>query len=81
MPEIETTFEGALGELEAIVKGLEEGKVNLEDAVSAYERGMALKTFCEDKLRQARLRVEQIALSSTGDLTLSGVPTDQTGDL
>ena len=69
MSEPEITFEAALGELEALVKRLEDGQVNLEDAVSYYERGMALKTFCEDKLRQARLRVEQVALSSNGDVT------------
>ena len=69
MSEPEITFEAALSELEALVKRLEDGQVNLEDAVSYYERGMALKTFCEDKLRHARLRVEQVALSSNGDVS------------
>ena len=32
------SFEEALQELEAIVRRLEEGKTNLEDAIKAYER-------------------------------------------
>ena len=37
------SFEDALAELEGIVRGLEEGKGNLEDSIGAYERGAALK--------------------------------------
>ncbi len=35
------SFEEALTELEQIVRGLEAGKVKLDEAVGAYERGAA----------------------------------------
>ena len=59
-------FEGAIEELESIVKRLEEGKVPLEESVAIYERGEALKRRCEEVLRQAEARVEKITLDATG---------------
>jgi exodeoxyribonuclease VII small subunit len=63
------SFEDSLRELETIVRRLEEGKTNLEDAMNAYERGAALKVHCEKKLQNARLRVEQIVVGPDGSLT------------
>jgi exodeoxyribonuclease VII small subunit len=54
------TFEKAMGELESLVRRLEEGRLSLEDAISSYERGTALRTHCEAKLRAAKLKVEQV---------------------
>jgi exodeoxyribonuclease VII small subunit len=54
------SFEEALGELESIVQRLEKGELGLEDAIATYERGVGLKRRCEDKLRDAQLRVEKI---------------------
>ena len=71
MSDLPPNFEAALKELESIVKRLEEGQVELEDAVVAYERGMALKTFCEEKLRQARMRIDKISFSETGKAALT----------
>ena len=48
------TFERAIEELEAIVKRLEEGKVPLEESVTIYERGEALKRRCEELLTPGR---------------------------
>jgi exodeoxyribonuclease VII small subunit len=64
------SFEEALKELENLVRQLEEGQISLEQAVSAYERGMKLKNHCEEKLRQARMRVEQITLTPENDVLL-----------
>lgn len=67
MTTLETmSFEQALQELETIVRRLEEGKTNLDEAISAYERGAALRAHCEKKLKDARLRVEQIVVKSDG---------------
>jgi exodeoxyribonuclease VII small subunit len=62
------SFEQALGELEEIVRGLESGKAPLEESIDAYEKGVALKKFCEKKLADARLKVEKITLSPDGSL-------------
>jgi exodeoxyribonuclease VII small subunit len=60
------SFEEALAELERIVRGLEGGQQRLEDAISAYERGSALRRHCETKLREAEMRVEKIVTGGNG---------------
>lgn len=62
-------FEAALAELEAIVRNLEGGKISLEDSISAYERGMALKAHCESKLRDAQMKIEKISIGTNGTAT------------
>ena len=64
------SFEDALAALEAIVRGLEGGQQKLEDAISAYERGAALKKHCEAKLAAAEARVQAIVARADGTLTL-----------
>jgi exodeoxyribonuclease VII small subunit len=66
-PEIaQLSFEDALKELEAIVRKIEEGRSGLDDAISAYERGVLLKLHCEAKLKDAQSKIEQISLSQDG---------------
>ena len=62
-------FEQAIEELESIVKRLEEGKVPLEESVTIYERGEALKRRCEELLRAAEARVDKITLDAGGKPT------------
>lgn len=64
----ELTFEAALKELEGIVKRLEEGGVDLEDSIVLYERGQALKSHCEKKLKSAESRLEKIVHGAGGVL-------------
>ena len=54
----EMSFERALKELEAIVGRLERGDVELEESISIYERGEALKEHCDRLLKQAEAKVE-----------------------
>lgn len=63
------TFEDALTELDEIVRALESGATPLEESIKSYERGMALKSHCEARLKDARLRVEKITLSADGKPT------------
>ena len=60
------SFEDALAELEKIVTALESGKAPLEDSINAYERGMALKLHCENKLAAAQEKIEKITLAPDG---------------
>jgi len=64
------SFEDALSALEAIVRGLESGQQKLEDAITAYERGAALKKHCESKLAEAEARVQAIVARADGTLAL-----------
>ena len=54
------SFEDALKELEGIVQQLERGQVKLDEAITAYERGALLKRHCEQKLAEAKMKVEKI---------------------
>jgi exodeoxyribonuclease VII small subunit len=60
------SFEDALAELEEIVRRLESGAARLDEAISAYERGAALKGHCEAKLHEAQARVEKIVVGPGG---------------
>ena len=62
------SFEDALAELEQIVRGLEGGQQKLEDAITAYERGAALRKHCETKLAEASL---DLALSPPGSTAVT----------
>ena len=64
------TFEEALQKLEMMVRELETGQTKLDDAVEVYEKAMALKKFCEEKLKAAELKIEKIEADQNGNLTL-----------
>jgi exodeoxyribonuclease VII small subunit len=68
-------FETALKELESLVKDMESGKITLEESVTAYERGMALKAHCEQKLQSAKMKIEKIMVGADNNLT--AVPFDE----
>jgi exodeoxyribonuclease VII small subunit len=70
------SFEAALSELEKIVRKLEDGKANLEDAIGAYERGALLKKHCEGKLKEAKARVDKISLGAGGGAKLEPAALD-----
>lgn len=60
------SFEDALTELEKIVRQLEGGAGDLKTSIDSYERGMALKKYCEAKLKEAQGRIEKITVSEGG---------------
>jgi exodeoxyribonuclease VII small subunit len=51
------TFEKALEELESLVARMEEGKLPLEESLTAYQRGAELIKYCESKLSDAQARI------------------------
>ncbi len=59
-------FEGAIAELESIVKKLEEGDIPLEQSLALYERGVQLSRFCHARLEEAEQRIE--VLTDRGEL-------------
>ncbi len=60
------SFEEAMAELETIVRQLENGKVRLDDAVAAYERGIQLKNFCAEKLNDAKSKIDKLIIGTDG---------------
>jgi exodeoxyribonuclease VII small subunit len=65
-PIAEMSFEEALAELERVVEALEGGEVPLDRSIALYERGEALRQHCEQKLRDAELKVEKITEGRDG---------------
>ena len=55
-----TDFEAALGELEKIVEKMEAGEQTLEEALKSFQRGVELARNCQQGLKQAEQRVEQL---------------------
>lgn len=60
------SFEEALAELEGIVRTLEAGQGRLEEAVTQYERGAALRRHCEALLAAAEQKVQAIVETQAG---------------
>lgn len=68
-PVEEMSFEEAMAELDRVVSALERGDVPLEKSIEIYERGLALKKRCEDRLKIAEEKVEQLTLDGEGNPT------------
>ncbi len=66
------TFDAALGDLEEVVQALEGGHLQLEEALSLFERGMRLAQVCQEALDRAELRVRQLVTpdDEAGELTV-----------
>jgi exodeoxyribonuclease VII small subunit len=60
------SFEEALAALESIVQQLERGDVPLDQSISLYERGEALRAACQQRLDAAQARIEKIVSGADG---------------
>ncbi len=67
------SFEEALAELEEIVKKIDTGEESLSQAVSSFERGVALKNHCEKMLKDAKLKIEKITLNNENELEFTEI--------
>jgi exodeoxyribonuclease VII small subunit len=61
-------FEVALGELEQVVEQLESGDLSLEDSLAAFEKGVGLVKYCNQKLSEVEKRVEILLKDKEGKL-------------
>ena len=60
-PDNDAGFEVLLSRLEAVVERLERENLRLDDALAAYEEGVALVRQCNDLLDRAELRIEELS--------------------
>ena len=60
------SFEDALRQLEEIVARLESGDASLDESITLYSRGDALRAQCEARLKDAQARIEKITLGGDG---------------
>jgi exodeoxyribonuclease VII small subunit len=63
-------FEAALEELEEVVERLESGELSLEDSLAAFEKGVGLVRFCNQKLNEVEKKIEMLVKDKEGKLQL-----------
>ena len=54
------TFESAMAELEDLVEKMEDGELTLDESLKAFERGVVLTRLCQNELKNAALKVQQL---------------------
>ena len=67
----EHNFEQALAELEDVVEQLESGALPLDDSLAAFEKGVGLVKFCNQKLNEVEKKVEVLLKDKEGRLQLT----------
>lgn len=72
-----STFEGAMGELEALVEAMENDQLPLEDLVAHYEKGAGLLRHCEKVLSSAKERIELIEVGNSSEKDLASSPEEE----
>ena len=68
---IEQNFEQALAELEEVVEQLESGALPLDNSLAAFEKGVGLVKFCNQKLNEVEKKVELLLKDKDGRLQLT----------
>ena len=63
------TFEAAFDELQRVVQQLEDGGLDLEAAIRAFDRGAHLAQVCERMVDEAELRVTRLPAESASPLS------------
>ncbi|HJW25181.1 MAG TPA: exodeoxyribonuclease VII small subunit [Rhodocyclaceae bacterium] len=71
-PIADMKFEAALAELEAIVQSMEGGKLELEESIAAYRRGMVLLKHCQQQLTDAEQQIRILENGEVKNFTPSG---------
>jgi exodeoxyribonuclease VII small subunit len=75
--ETDPSFEQALERLESVVERLEDGDLDLEKSLSAFEEGVRLVKLCSGRLDAARVRIRQLEEGSDGPIETDPAPTEE----
>jgi len=69
-------FEEALDKLEKIIEELENGKLSLDESLSAFEEGIKLSRICQKYLDEAERKIEILIKGEDGQLKLANFDSD-----
>lgn len=72
-------FETAMKELEQIVESMENDQLPLDESLKQFERGVELSRICQNSLKQAEQKVEQL-VKKHGELVIEPFDADQEAD-
>ena len=64
-------------ELEKVVERLESGELSLEDSLAAFEDGIRLVKFCNQKLSEVEKKIELLMRDKEGKLQLRTLDTTE----
>lgn len=70
-------FEKSLAELETLVERMEQGEQSLEQSLKDFERGVALTRQCQQALKTAEQKVEQLLQQNGQEELVPFDPDDQ----
>ena len=73
-------FEDGIADLERIGAQLESGELPLEEALSAYESGIALVRELNHRLADAEARVQQLTRKADGELSVRPLGCEDDGE-
>jgi len=59
-PAPDIDFEAALAELEKLVETMESGEQSLEETLASFQKGIELTRSCQEGLKAAEQKVEQL---------------------
>ncbi len=65
------SFEDALAQLEDIVRQLESESLSLDASLELFERGQRLAAFCNVRLDEAELKIQQLTVAQDGSTRLA----------
>ena len=72
-------FESAMKELEQIVESMENDQLTLDESLKQFERGVELSRICQNNLKKAEQKVEQL-VKKHGELVIEPFDPDQETD-
>jgi len=64
----QTSFELSLERLETLVDSMESGEATLEQSLEWFEEGMILIKSCQDQLKHAEQKVQELIKNSEGEI-------------
>lgn len=77
----ELKFEAAIADLELVVEQLESGDLSLEESLAAFEKGVGLVRYCNQKLSEVEKKVELLVKDKEGQLQLKAFANGTASDL
>jgi exodeoxyribonuclease VII small subunit len=73
-------FEVALEDLEGVVEQLETGELALEESLVAFEKGVGLVKYCNQKLTEVEKKIELLVKDKEGKLQFTALDAVTTED-
>jgi exodeoxyribonuclease VII small subunit len=70
-------FEDAVKKLETIVDAMESQAMPLESLLTQYEEGAQLVRYCQARLNEAELRIQQLEKTAKGEIAVKPASLDE----